>query len=90
MHHIKAIITKQNGKPSQSRGFSLSELKSAGLNKQDAKKIGIPLDVKRKSSHDQNIATLKAHAQDAKAKAEAKPKAPAPTETEKPKKKAKS
>jgi ribosomal protein L13E len=90
MHNIKAIITKQNGKPSQSRGFSLSELRAAGLNKQDARKIGIPLDVKRKSSHDQNIASLKAHANDAKARAEAKPKSPEPIETVKPKKKAKS
>ena len=91
MHHIKAIITKQNGKQSIGRGFSLTELAKAGLTKQDAKKIGIPLDVKRKSAHDENIATLKAHAE--KAKAEAKPKAPVKPKTEtaeKPKKKAKS
>ena len=46
MHHMKAVITKQNGKKSLGRGFSLTELKEAGLNKQDAKKIGIPLDIK--------------------------------------------
>lgn len=74
MYHIKAVITKQNGKPSTSRGFSLTELSKAGLNKQDAKQIGIPLDYKRKSFHDENVATLKAHGD--KAKAEAKPKAP--------------
>jgi len=86
MHHIKAVITKQNGKQSTGRGFSPSELEKAGVNKQQAKQMGIPVDVKRKSSHDENIATLKAHAQ--KAKAEAKPKTP---KTEpKPKKKAKS
>ena len=91
MHHIKAIVTKQNGKKSTSRGFSLTELKNAGLTKQDAKKIGIPLDIKRKSAHDENVETLKAHAE--KAKAEAKPKEPeAKTQPEKkkPKKKAKS
>ena len=59
MHHIKATITKQNGKTKPSRGFSLTELANAGLNKQDAKKIGIPLDLKRKSAHDANVATLK-------------------------------
>ena len=74
MHHIKAVITKQNGKQSLGRGFSLNELKEAGLNKQDAKKIGIPLDIKRKSLHDENVATLKAHAEKAKAEAAAKPK----------------
>jgi len=88
MHHIKAIVTKRNGKKSTSRGFSLSELKEAALTRQDAKKIGIPLDVKRKSKHDENIQTLKAHADQAKAK-------PIPRETktetaEKPKKKSKS
>ena len=91
MHHIKATIIKPNGKKTESRGFSLTELKNAGLTKQDAKKIGIPLDVKRKSAHDENVATLKAHAE--KAKAEAKPKEPeAKTvpEEKKPKKKAKS
>ncbi len=92
MHHIKAMITKQNGKRRQGKGFSLTELKKAGLTKQDARKIGIPLDVKRKSEHEENITTLKAHAE--KAKTEAKPKAlktKTQTETpEKPKKKAKS
>jgi len=91
MHHIVATITKRNGKKSTSRGFSLSELKKACLTKQDAKKIGVPLDLKRKSTHDENVATLKMHAE--KAKVEAKPKAPK-TELEatekKPKKKAKS
>jgi ribosomal protein L13E len=72
MHHIKAVITKQNGKQSTGRGFSPSELAKAGVNKQQAKQMGIPVDVKRKSAHDENIATLKAHAQ--KAQAEAKPK----------------
>lgn len=61
MHHIKATITKHNGKTKQSRGFSPNELKEAGLTKQDAKKIGIPLDVKRKTMHAANVATLKAH-----------------------------
>jgi len=91
MHHIVATITKRNGKKASSRGFSLSELKKACLTKQDAMKIGIPLDLKRKSAHDENVDTLKMHAE--KAKAEAKPKAPK-TEPEaaekKPKKKAKS
>jgi ribosomal protein L13E len=74
MHHIKAIITKQNGKQSTGRGFSPSELEKAGVNKQQAKQMGLPVDVKRKSAHDENVATIKAHAEKAKAQAEAKPK----------------
>jgi len=72
MHHIIAVITKHNGKKSNSRGFSIDELKGACLTKQDAKKIGIPMDLKRKSSHDENIQTLKAHAQQAEAKGKLK------------------
>jgi len=87
MHHIKAIIIRQNGRKAKSRGFSLTELKNAGLTKQDAKKIGIPLDVKRKSAHDENVETLKAHAE--KAKTEVKPKVAEAEPTEKPKKKSK-
>ncbi len=90
MHHMKAVITKQNGKQSIGRGFSLNELKEAGLNKQDAKKIGIPLDIKRKSLHDENVACIKAHAEKAKAEAAAKPKPETPVAETKPKKKAKS
>jgi len=88
MHNIEAKITKRNGRKTVSRGFSLSELQKAGLTKQDARKMGIPLDVKRKSAHDENVETIKAHAE--KAKAEAEPKEPEMELTEKPKKKAKS
>jgi hypothetical protein len=50
--------------------------------------MSIPLDVKRKSAHDENVETLKAHAE--KVKPKAKPKKPERKPTEKPKKKAKS
>ncbi len=69
MHHIKAIITKHGGKTKPSKGFSPSELKEAGLTMQDARQIGIPMDIKRKSRHDENVATLKAHTPEKKPKA---------------------
>jgi ribosomal protein L13E len=84
MHHMKAVITKQNGKKSIGRGFSLNELKEAGLTKQDGKKIGVPLDVKRKSLHEENVTCIKTHSERAKAKPET------PAAEPKPKKKAKS
>jgi ribosomal protein L13E len=87
---MKAVITKQNGKQSIGRGFSLNELKEAGLNRQDAKKIGIPLDIKRKSLHDENVTCIKVHAEKAKAEAAAKPKPEIQVAETKPKKKAKS
>jgi len=85
MHHIKVVITKHNKKQSLGKGFSPTELEKAGVTRQQAKQIGLPVDVKRKTAHDQNVAAIKEHA--AKAQAEAKPE---PQKTEiKPKKKAK-
>ena len=76
MHHLKIIITKQNGRQSIGQGFSPNELKEAGVNKQQAKQIGIRIDVKRKSTHKENVDCIKAHAQ--KAQATPKPAKPKP------------
>ncbi|MGA3290177.1 MAG: ribosomal protein L13e [Candidatus Bathyarchaeia archaeon] len=90
MRQIKVVITKHNKKQNIGKGFSPTELQKAGVNKQQAKQIGLPVDVKRKSAHDENIATIKECAEKAKAQAAAKPK-PQKTEPKpKPKKKAKS
>ena len=90
MHQIKSVITKHNKKQNIGKGFSPTELEKAGVNKQQARQIGLPVDVKRKSVHDENVATIKECAEKAKAEAAAKPK-PAKIEPEtKPKKKAKS
>jgi large subunit ribosomal protein L13e len=79
MHHLKIIITKQNGKQSVGQGFSPNELKEADINKQQAKQMGLRVDVKRKSTHKENVDCIKAHAKQVKAKAEAAPKKPKPT-----------
>jgi ribosomal protein L13E len=90
MRQIKVVVTKHNKTQNIGKGFSTTELEKAGVNKQQAKRIGLPVDVKRKTANDQNIATIKEHAEKAKAKAEAAAKV-VPQEPEpKPKKKAKS
>jgi ribosomal protein L13E len=61
MHHIKPVITKQNGKHKTGKGFSPDELKAAGISKQQAWQAGLPVDMRRKSSHDENVAAIKAH-----------------------------
>jgi large subunit ribosomal protein L13e len=62
MHHINPVIIKQNGKQATgTKGFSQNELKEAGVNKQQAKKLGIRIDVKRKSTHQANVDCIKAH-----------------------------
>jgi large subunit ribosomal protein L13e len=73
MHHIKPIITAQNSKRRQGKGFSPDELKEAGLNAAEARTLKIPVDRKRKSSHEENIETLKSHFEKAQAKKTKKP-----------------
>ncbi len=90
MRQIKVVITKHNKKQNIGKGFSPTELEKAGVNKQQARQIGLPVDVKRKSAHDQNITTIKECAEKAKAAAAAKPKPQKPETKPKPKKKAKS
>jgi large subunit ribosomal protein L13e len=61
MHHIKATITKRNGRIRDGQGFSQKELKEAGINKQDAQQMNIRLDMRRRTCHQSNIDTIKAH-----------------------------
>jgi ribosomal protein L13E len=86
MHHIKPEILTPSGKQRSGKGFSLEELKKAGLNKAEAKKLEIPVDIRRRTAHDQNVKALKAYSE--KKKAEAKPK-PKPEPKAQPEKKAK-
>jgi len=67
MHHVKPLITKQNGKQKQGKGFSPNELKAAGISKQQARQAGLPVDMRRKSSHDENVDAIKAHTKKPKA-----------------------
>ena len=41
------------------RGFSTQELQQAGLSIPEARRIGIKVDVRRKTVHDGNVAALK-------------------------------
>ncbi len=61
MHHITPIVTRQNGKVKAGQGFSVKELKEAGISKQNAQKMQIRIDVRRRSCHTENVDTIKAH-----------------------------
>ena len=41
------------------RGFSRRELETAGLTLEEARKLGIPIDKRRKSAYQENIQLLK-------------------------------
>jgi len=59
MYNIKPIIQRPNGKTKDGRGFSPNELAKAGITYAKANKLGIPIDFRRKSTHENNIETLK-------------------------------
>lgn len=40
------------------RGFSLNELKEVGLNPGEARHLGIPVDTRRRSIHEENVKVL--------------------------------
>ena len=88
MHHIKPEILTPSGKQRSGKGFSLEELKKAGLNSTEAKRLKLPVDKRRKTAHDQNVKAIKAYAEKERAKAKPKSK-PKPQPQPKPKKKAK-
>jgi large subunit ribosomal protein L13e len=60
IHQSKPQILKSNGKTKQGKGFSPDELKAAGVSKQQARNAGFAVDMRRKSSHDQNVDAIKA------------------------------
>jgi ribosomal protein L13E len=88
MHHIKPAITMANGKQRQGKGFSPDEVKQAGLTFTNAKTLGIPVDFKRRTAHEENTAAIKSHWEKHQAEALAKPK-PQPEPITAAKKKAK-
>jgi large subunit ribosomal protein L13e len=57
---IKAIVYRKTGKRF-GKGFSKEELKAVGLSFKEALKIGIPVDVRRRTAHKENIDALKSY-----------------------------
>ncbi len=54
---VAYVISK--GKKRKGKGFSIGELKAVNLSLDKAIKLGIPVDLRRKTNHEENIATLK-------------------------------
>jgi large subunit ribosomal protein L13e len=59
-------IIESGGKVREGKGFSLGELEAVELTAGKAKRMGIPVDTRRKSSHEENIETLKEFIEEAK------------------------
>jgi large subunit ribosomal protein L13e len=50
----------------EGRGFSVAEVQAAGLNPGEAEILGIPVDLRRKSTHEENVEILKEYVASAK------------------------
>jgi len=74
MSEIDAIVycPEKITRVRKGRGFSLKELKEAGLTLRDALRHRIPVDRRRESSHPENIETLKKIRQEEGLKPESK------------------
>lgn len=56
---VYATVKKKNGNIRKGRGFSREELKKAGIDPKTALKLGISVDLRRKTLHEKNIDLLK-------------------------------
>jgi large subunit ribosomal protein L13e len=54
-----AVVFKKNRKSKEGRGFSKEELRKAALEFKKALKLGIPVDSKRRTLHEENVEALK-------------------------------
>jgi large subunit ribosomal protein L13e len=68
----KPKVFKKGGKQRCGKGFSREELKKAGINLKEAIKLGIPVDFRRRTIHNENVEVVKAFME--KEKAKPKPK----------------
>ncbi len=57
----KPTVTSPSGKKRAGKGFSRGELEEVGLTFRDALKLGIPIDKKRRSKHEENVKLLKSY-----------------------------
>jgi len=53
------IILKKRGRNRRGRGFSREELKKAGISQKQALKLQLPVDLRRRTAHEENVKLLK-------------------------------
>jgi len=58
---IQSAVQKKGDRTKGGRGFSRGELKEAGVDPKHALKLGIPIDPRRKTKHEENVKMLKKH-----------------------------
>jgi large subunit ribosomal protein L13e len=59
MRVVEPKVFKTSGKQRFGRGFSREELKKAGLTLKEVKRLGLQVDVRRRTVHKENIEAIK-------------------------------
>jgi large subunit ribosomal protein L13e len=72
---LQPMVQKKKGGTRRGKGLSRSELREAGLDYRQALKLGIPIDLRRKTKRKENITTLKEHLRSLSSKKKPKPRA---------------
>jgi large subunit ribosomal protein L13e len=70
----KPRVFKKGGKQRYGKGFSREELKKAGLSFKEALKLSIPIDPKRRTTHEENVEAIKTLLENKKAETKHKKK----------------
>ena len=65
MPRMVVPIVKRGDKVREGRGFSKGELKEAGLSPSEAMRLGIPVDKRRRTVHEENVRRLKEYLEEA-------------------------
>ncbi|MGB9676392.1 MAG: ribosomal protein L13e [Candidatus Bathyarchaeales archaeon] len=68
MMALKPKVFKKDGKQRLGKGFSREELKKAGISLKDALKLGIPIDARRRTAHQENVEAIKGFLESLKGK----------------------
>ena len=69
MSTIEPKVFKTGGKQRRGKGFSRAEIQKAGLTLPELLRLGVPVDPKRRTAHDENVEALKTLAKPKKAAA---------------------
>jgi len=72
MTTMKPTVFKKGGKRRSGKGFSREELKKAGLSLKEALRLGIPIDSRRRTVHEDNINAVKKFLEGKKAASKSK------------------
>lgn len=74
MMPLKPKVFRKGGKQRLGKGFSREELKKAGIGLKEALKLGVPIDSRRRTAHQENVEAIKSFLERKKAKHKRKAK----------------